>query len=1041
LDSYVSIPALGASMKIKEDGTYSSTGISITPGTYTITAEINYYDYINIGNGNTPPPSGNKRKRTAKLTAANFKIKDGSNTLNFDFQLPVFLIHGIRDAYTTWDQWAEYLTKNGYIVFTPNHEFVFISKEAEARQIYDQYALNMNALFKSTFPGVNFICHSEGGVATRALVNNFPYVADKIKRIYTLGTPHSGTDFIGAGIYNLSKDQLLAFNEDYPNFYNVPVYAISGHGKLLSFNSNDCNEPDDGIVYWSSEIYRNCSPFYIKVQNKEDPLSYENTKGGDLGGYNDNGHHFGYWHSGLIQDGMNCVLICSIMRLMEGKTILNCNNCAYGKDTGQDSQTSESANFPVLKELFYLGANSSKSFQVNISSTESAMFTAFSDRMDIELSLTDPDGKAITSTNYSANPSIQYSKSDWGVQYSITTPKTGPWKVKVIAKNFNDYVAVGVYEKTTWTIEGASDKTKYYPNSQAILNAKIDGSPAGVNITTFQATTYDEKQIEISTIYLYDDGKHNDRSAGDGIYGNVYNTPTQEGYYRLKFHAESASKEQRESSWGYTVTGTISSNEITLSRTKLYFGSNGQSSTGAQTILIGNNGSGMLNWSASGNATWLSFTPSSGTGDSILSVSVNPIGLAVATYSGTISITDPNASNSPQTITVSLHVYDQGKTSTPFGDFATPREGSSVYSSIPVTGWVLDDIGVTDVKIYNGDTYIGDAVFVEGARPDVEAAYPAYPNNYKAGWGYMLLTNFLPNGGNGTYTLIAKATDVEGNQVTLGSKTITVDNAHAVKPFGAIDTPTQGGAASGKNFINWGWALTPQPNHIPIDGSTIDVYIDGVNKGHPEYNIYRSDIATLFPGYANSNGAVGYYTLDTTQLKNGIRTISWNVTDSAGNTDGIGSRYFSVMNTETNGNSSVLNETCLAQNAESSEVNQRLETVEELYPDEGGVNDIEIKELECVEINLSGERIFNSAPHPQSSRPENATSNNYKGYLVVGNQLRELPIGTTIDKDRGVFYWQPGPGFVGEYRFVFIGKNDEGRYTRKNIVVNIKPKD
>ena len=44
------------------------------------------------------------------------------------------------------------------------------------------------------------------------------------------------------------------------------------------------------------------------------------------------------------------------------------------------------------------------------------------------------------------------------------------------------------------------------------------------------------------------------------------------------------------------------------------------------------------------------------------------------------------------------------------------------------------------------------------------------------------------------------------------------------------------------------------------------------------------------------------------------------------------------------------------------------------------------------------------------------------GYLVVGEQLRELPIGSTLDKENGIFYWQPGPGFIGEYRFVFINK-------------------
>jgi hypothetical protein len=77
-------------------------------------------------------------------------------------------------------------------------------------------------------------------------------------------------------------------------------------------------------------------------------------------------------------------------------------------------------------------------------------------------------------------------------------------------------------------------------------------------------------------------------------------------------------------------------------------------------------------------------------------------------------------------------------------------------SSIAVTGWALDDIETTSIKIYRDPVgaepagqsiYIGDATFVEGARPDVELAYPRYPLNNRAGWGYMLLTNSLPNGG------------------------------------------------------------------------------------------------------------------------------------------------------------------------------------------------------------------------------------------------------------------------------------------------------
>jgi hypothetical protein len=123
-----------------------------------------------------------------------------------------------------------------------------------------------------------------------------------------------------------------------------------------------------------------------------------------------------------------------------------------------------------------------------------------------------------------------------------------------------------------------------------------------------------------------------------------------------------------------------------------------------------------------------------------------------------------------------------------------------------------------------------------------------------------------------------------------------VNNAGSPLPFGTIDTPTQGGAASGTAFVNFGWALTPQPNIIELDGSTINVFIDGKLVGHPVYDNYRVDIATLFPGLLNSGGAVGYYKIDTTQLTNGLHTISWSVRDSAGHTQGIGSRFFNVQN-------------------------------------------------------------------------------------------------------------------------------------------------
>lgn len=498
-----------------------------------------------------------------------------------------------------------------------------------------------------------------------------------------------------------------------------------------------------------------------------------------------------------------------------------------------------------------------------------------------------------------------------------------------------------------------------------------------------------------------------------------------------------------------------------INRDALNFGCVTGQSTGTQTFAVEVTGNGTYNWTTSSDQSWLRCSPATGTNNGVVSVDIDAEHLPVGTYNGLISVTCPSASNSPQTVSVTLKVYNANQVSGPFGDYATPLNGSTISSSVPFTGWALDDVGVLNVKLYvdmGGGVllYIGDAAFVEGARPDVEQSFPGYPNCYKAGWGYMMLTNYLPNGGNGTYIIKAIATDMDGHQTVLGSKTVFVDNVNAVKPFGAIDTPTPGGTASGSRFLNWGWVLTPQPNKIPTDGSTISVYVDGVNLGHPYYNLYRVDIATYFPNYANSGGAVGYFYLDTTAFENGVHSIQWVASDNAGNTDGIGSRYFSIQ-----GNSGSRQERTANKKMDNfkiprySLVSDISDTVKDnnggpvivrrgfqvfnedrekniledevITPDEKGVVQLELKELERVEIQLEQETTLDDQAC-------------FVGWLVVGEQLKPLPIGSSFDGSTGIFQWIPGPGFVGEYRLIFVKRERGGYLSYRSVVVDIHSK-
>ncbi|MBI4893369.1 MAG: hypothetical protein HY821_22300 [Acidobacteria bacterium] len=464
---------------------------------------------------------------------------------------------------------------------------------------------------------------------------------------------------------------------------------------------------------------------------------------------------------------------------------------------------------------------------------------------------------------------------------------------------------------------------------------------------------------------------------------------------------------------------------LSLSKSALNFGSVTTQSvvTAGQDIALSISGAAAASWTATPSASWLRASPSSGTGSAKVTVTIVPGSLPASTpLTGSIAFTSPTATNSPS-LSVRVAQFSPSSAPAPFGLLETPANNANVASSIPVTGWALDDIGVASVKIYRDSVapepagamvFIGNATFVPNARPDVEAAYPNTPQKYRAGWGYMLLTNFLPNGGNGAYKLYAVATSLDGKQTTLGSRTITVDNAHATKPFGAIDTPGQGESISGSSYVNFGWALTPQPGKIPVDGSTIFVWLDGVPIGNVTYNLPRTDVDGLFPGYANTGGAIGYRYMDTTLLADGMHNIAWSVTDNLGRSDGVGSRFFSVLNAVSSASSATpalarSPSTRLASGpmraglAYRTAYNLQAPLADWPLTTAGHPQTLAIHQMDRIEIHL---------PPASGTAP-------WQGGQRVNVELRALPVGSTLDSAHGIFYWQLGPGFLGSYALEF----------------------
>lgn len=366
------------------------------------------------------------------------------------------------------------------------------------------------------------------------------------------------------------------------------------------------------------------------------------------------------------------------------------------------------------------------------------------------------------------------------------------------------------------------------------------------------------------------------------------------------------------------------------------------------------------------------------------------------------------------------------------GNWDTPAASTNASGVLAISGWALSTRPI-NVEIYRnaipgeqapgGLVFIGNGTFVAGSRPDISAQHREYLSN-DAGWSYALLTNTLPNSdgsagkGNGAYQLTVIIQD-SVNRIATGFRTISVSNRNASKPFGAIDTPGPGSIISGSAYINFGWALTPQPALIPLNGSTINAFLDGKSLGPlASYNNFRSDIATTLPGYQNSNGAVGFAKLDTTVLFNGQHTIAWAVTDNNSQTSSIGNRIFTVLD----GSNAPP-----PQEARTAHVVDDIDPVpkpralfgghlllrkgydleappDRLVPDKTWTYGIAIEHLDRLELRLLD----------IDSNPVACTA-----YLAYGDKNLPLPAGSTLDRDTCTFYWQIDAAFLGEYPLVF----------------------
>ena len=114
-----------------------------------------------------------------------------------------------------------------------------------------------------------------------------------------------------------------------------------------------------------------------------------------------------------------------------------------------------------------------------------------------------------------------------------------------------------------------------------------------------------------------------------------------------------------------TVNVTLNMNaqpKIGLNPASVTFSVHLGAGSGASGLSVTNTGNGTLEWTASGNDAWLKVQPLAGTLGSLESepilLSVNSKGLTPGTYTTTLTIADPHASNTSELVTIEMNVKE-----------------------------------------------------------------------------------------------------------------------------------------------------------------------------------------------------------------------------------------------------------------------------------------------------------------------------------------------------------------------------------------------
>ncbi len=251
----------------------------------------------------------------------------------------------------------------------------------------------------------------------------------------------------------------------------------------------------------------------------------------------------------------------------------------------------------------------------------------------------------------------------------------------------------------------------------------------------------------------------------------------------------------------------------------------------SQSFEVWNSGGGTLTYSISDSVSWFSCTPANGTSSGerdTITVNYSTSGLSPGNYSAAITITASDATNSPQTLSVSLTVSED--TAPPNTSITSGPTGTITTNSVSFIYTGSDDI-----------TSIGNLI------------YSTYLQGYDSGWStYSSGTGISYSGlSNGSYTFQVKVKDESGNEdATPATQSFTVEVPETNPPDTSITSGPSGTIDYRDVTFNW----TGSDDITSTSNLVYSYKLDGYDSS---WSSYSSSTSKSY--YGLSNGSYTFY--------------------------------------------------------------------------------------------------------------------------------------------------------------------------------------